>query len=148
MCLGRSSPLPSLSGPGAPTPSSASHDHRPIANSVPGCAALISPGPAGQPDGTGEVRVARAKSPLIRSWSTTEGDAMSRARRLLITLLLPMIIVLGIVATAAAGGGPSGKVEICHFASHKYVKISVSTNALPAHLRHGDVLPDQYGSCP
>jgi hypothetical protein len=73
---------------------------------------------------------------------------MARARRLLITLLLPVIIILGIVATAAAAGGPAGKVEVCHFASHKYVEISISANALPAHMAHGDVLPDQYGSCP
>ena len=72
----------------------------------------------------------------------------TRARRILIGLLLPMIIVVGFVATAAANGGPAGKVDICHFASHKYVEINVSVHALPAHLRHGDVLPDQYGNCP
>jgi hypothetical protein len=102
------------------------------------------------------VRVKSGLSAPDRRWygrcpqhrPTTEGDTMARARRLLITLLLPVVIVMGLVATAAAGGGPAGKVEICHFASHKYVKISVSTNALPAHMRHGDVMPDEYGSCP
>jgi hypothetical protein len=72
---------------------------------------------------------------------------MTRARRLLLSLALPVVILLSIAATAA-GAGHAGKVEICHFASHKYVEISVSTNALPAHMRHGDVMPDEYGACP
>jgi hypothetical protein len=46
----------------------------------------------------------------------------------------------------AAGGGE--KVDICHWANHKYVEINVSVNAMPAHLRHGDVLADEYGDCP
>lgn len=72
---------------------------------------------------------------------------MSKARRLMVALVLPATILLGFAATAAAGG-PSGKVDVCHFASHKYVEISVSRNALPAHLRHGDVMTDEYGDCP
>ncbi len=73
-----------------------------------------------------------------------------RARRLLISFLLPVIILIGFAATAAANGsgGPAGKVDVCHFASHKFVEINISTHALPAHLAHGDVLPDQYGACP
>jgi hypothetical protein len=38
-------------------------------------------------------------------------------------------------------------VAICHWANHKFVKITVSMNAMPAHLRHGDVLTDEYGDC-
>jgi len=72
---------------------------------------------------------------------------MSHARRLSATLLLPAAILLGFVASAAAGG-PAGKVDVCHFASHKYVEINVSMHALPAHLGHGDVMPDEYGDCP
>lgn len=72
---------------------------------------------------------------------------MSKARRLMVTLVLPATILVGFAATAAAGG-PGGKVDVCHFASHKYVEINVSANALPAHLRHGDVMPDEYGDCP
>jgi len=73
-----------------------------------------------------------------------------RARRLLISFLLPVIILIGFAATAAANGsgGPAGKVDVCHFANHKFVEINISTHALPAHLAHGDVLPDQYGACP
>jgi hypothetical protein len=62
-------------------------------------------------------------------------------------MILPAVILLGFVASAAAGGN-AGKAEVCHFASHKYVEINVSVNALPAHLGHGDVLPDEYGDCP
>jgi hypothetical protein len=72
---------------------------------------------------------------------------MSKARRLMMTLVLPAAILLGFAASAAAGGH-AGKVDVCHFASHKYVDINVSMNALPAHLAHGDVMPDEYGDCP
>jgi hypothetical protein len=72
---------------------------------------------------------------------------MKGTRRVLLTLGLPVALLLSLAATAA-GAGHAGKVEVCHFASHKYVEISISANALPAHLRHGDVMPDEYGSCP
>jgi hypothetical protein len=72
---------------------------------------------------------------------------LTHARRLLLSIALPAIILLTIVATAAAAGH-AGKTEICHFANHKYVEISVSNNAVPAHLRHGDELLDTYGNCP
>jgi hypothetical protein len=72
---------------------------------------------------------------------------MGRARRLLLSLVLPVIIVVSFAASVAAAGH-AGKVDVCHFASHKYVEINVSVNALPAHLRHGDVMPDEYGNCP
>jgi len=72
---------------------------------------------------------------------------MKGTRRALLTLGLPVAILLSLAATAA-GAGPAGKVDVCHFASHKYVEISVSANALPAHLAHGDVMPDEYGICP
>jgi hypothetical protein len=72
---------------------------------------------------------------------------MGRARRLLLSIALPLVIVVGFTASAA-GAGHAGKVDVCHFASHKYVEINISANALPAHLAHGDVLPDEYGNCP
>lgn len=42
------------------------------------------------------------------------------------------------------------KVFVCHRTHSKkkpYVTISVSPHALPAHLKHGDVLADETGSC-
>jgi hypothetical protein len=44
-------------------------------------------------------------------------------------------------------GYPSGKVTICHHTGskkHPFHTITVSANAVPAHLRHGDTL----GPCP
>lgn len=72
---------------------------------------------------------------------------MHRTRRLLLALLLPALVMIMFAASAIAAP-PQGKVDLCHFASHKFVEISVSVNAEPAHLRHGDVLLDQYGDCP
>jgi hypothetical protein len=66
--------------------------------------------------------------------------------RALLALLLPVIVMIAFSASALAA--PGGKVDICHWANHKYVQINVSVNAMPAHLRHGDVLADEYGDCP
>jgi len=48
------------------------------------------------------------------------------------------------------GNKPDKKVTICHKAgkSGRYVKISVSKNAVKSDLKHGDVLPDASGKCP
>jgi len=70
------------------------------------------------------------------------------ARRLVASLVIPALILATFAASNAAAGGPNGKVTICHWANHKYVEITVSKNAEPAHMAHGDVLPDQYGACP
>lgn len=73
---------------------------------------------------------------------------MALLRKLLLVAIVPMMIAGGITATTLASQ-PEGKIEICHLASsHKYVKISVSEHAVPAHLAHGDVLPDEYSQCP
>jgi hypothetical protein len=42
------------------------------------------------------------------------------------------------------------KVTLCHKAgrSGRWVKVSVSRNAVRAHTRHGDVAPDSAGACP
>jgi hypothetical protein len=42
------------------------------------------------------------------------------------------------------------KVTLCHKAgkSGRFVKISVSKNAVKSDLKHGDVLPDASGKCP
>jgi hypothetical protein len=73
---------------------------------------------------------------------------MRNLRALIVALVVPMLIlgVFAVSAVSAAGG--AGKSEVCHWANHKYVEISVSNNAVAAHLRHGDALPDEYGVCP
>lgn len=72
-----------------------------------------------------------------------------RTYRALVAAVVVPILILGIFAVSLAfAGGQAGKSSICHFASHKYVEINISNNAVPAHLRHGDVLPDLYGDCP
>ena len=68
-----------------------------------------------------------------------------RLTRALLALLLPVIVMIAFSASALAAGGGE-KVDICHWANHKYVEISVSVNAEPAHLRHGDFV-DEYGDC-
>ena len=70
-----------------------------------------------------------------------------RPTRALLALLAPVIVMIAF-ATSAMAAGHAGKVDVCHWANHKYVEISVSANALPAHLGHGDVLTDEYGDCP
>jgi hypothetical protein len=72
---------------------------------------------------------------------------LHRPTRALLALLLPVIVMIAFSASALAAS-PGGKVDVCHWANHKFVEISVSVNAEPAHLRHGDVLPDEYGDCP
>jgi hypothetical protein len=72
---------------------------------------------------------------------------MTRARRVLLTALVPAIVLLSAV-TASAVGTPQDKVTICHRTGNGSThQITVSRNALPAHLRHGDTLPDEYGDC-
>ena len=72
---------------------------------------------------------------------------MHNLRRFFVAAVVPAIIVLIFAVSSVAATGNAGKVAICHWANHKFVKITVSMNAMPAHLRHGDVLADQYGDC-
>ena len=72
---------------------------------------------------------------------------MRRFRHLVVAIVVPALI-LGIFAVSAAFAAPHGKTTICHAAAHKFVQITVSDNALPAHFGHGDVMPDEYGACP
>lgn len=70
-----------------------------------------------------------------------------RLTRALLALLAPVIVMIAFSASALAAP-PQGKVDICHWANHKYVEVSVSMSAMPAHLAHGDVPTDEYGDCP
>ncbi len=73
---------------------------------------------------------------------------MKSLRALIVTVFLPVLILVIFAVSAVVAVGPAGKTTLCHFASHKFVEITVSNNALPAHLAHGDVPADQYGDCP
>jgi hypothetical protein len=74
---------------------------------------------------------------------------MKTGRALIVAVIVPLMVMTILAAGAVlAAGGPMPKETVCHFAQNKYVEISVSGNALPAHLRHGDVTPDEYGDCP
>ena len=73
---------------------------------------------------------------------------MRRFQHLLVAIVVPALILVIFAVSAAFAVGPQGKSTICHHASHKFVQITVSNNAVDAHLRHGDVLPDEYGACP
>jgi hypothetical protein len=73
---------------------------------------------------------------------------MPRLRRLLATALLPAM-VFAAAGTATVMGSSEGKQDLCHVTGNgSFHVISVSGNAVPAHLGHGDVLPDEYGDCP
>lgn len=73
---------------------------------------------------------------------------MGNVRRLLAAALLPAMVLVA-AGTATVFGSPQGKVDICHLTGNgSYHIINVSANAMPAHLAHGDVLPDEYGDCP
>jgi hypothetical protein len=70
-------------------------------------------------------------------------------RPFLTFVVLPALILVAFAVSTVAAVGNAGKTTICHHASHKFVEITVSNNALPAHMAHGDVLPDElYGDCP
>lgn len=69
-------------------------------------------------------------------------------RRLLLTLVFPALLLV-VLATGAIAGGNNEKVTLCHRTGNGSAhQITVSVNAMPAHLRHGDVTPDDYGECP
>jgi hypothetical protein len=66
------------------------------------------------------------------------------------------IISLAVIVFAVAFAIPfltnagAGKVNVCHITGSEknpVVEISVSVNALKAHLDHGDFLPDASGNC-
>jgi hypothetical protein len=55
------------------------------------------------------------------------------------------------VAAGATTTTTSSKVWVCHHTGswkHPYHLIHISTHALPAHMRHGDVTPGADNSCP
>lgn len=73
---------------------------------------------------------------------------MVKARRMFISALIPAMVLVA-ATTATAVGQPQGKVDVCHRTGNgSFHEINISGNALPAHMRHGDVLPDEYGDCP
>lgn len=69
-------------------------------------------------------------------------------RRLLLTLLFPALLII-VLATGAIAGGNNQKMTVCHVTGNgSFHQITVSVHAVPAHLRHGDAFPDDYGDCP
>jgi hypothetical protein len=63
-----------------------------------------------------------------------------RNRQLL--FLIPILGLLAAIVTASASlAAPAPKVDVCHKRGNgSYGPLSINTNALPAHLEHGDVL--------
>lgn len=73
---------------------------------------------------------------------------MAKLRRVTAAALMPALLFVT-AGAATVLGSPQGKVDVCHQTGNgSYHVINVSGNAVPAHLRHGDVLPDEYGNCP
>ncbi len=60
-----------------------------------------------------------------------------------VSALLVFVLMGSIFASTNAGAKPSqnNKVEVCHRQGTKWKLLSISTNAVPAHLGHGDGLP-------
>ncbi len=79
---------------------------------------------------------------------STEEFSMVKFRRMLLGALIPAMVLVS-VSTATAVGRSQDKVNVCHVTGNgSYHEINISADALPAHLKHGDVLPDEYGDCP
>ena len=60
------------------------------------------------------------------------------------TKLLTPLFFGALFAAPSAMARPGGTVDICHetgSASNPVVRITVSSNAAAAHLRHGDTMP-------
>ena len=73
---------------------------------------------------------------------------MKHLRTRIAIVVVPALILAVFAVTSVMAQGPAGKSTICHSAGGtKYVEITVSNNALDAHMRHGDTLPDEYGDC-
>jgi hypothetical protein len=74
---------------------------------------------------------------------------MKHLRHLILVIVVPALIMAVFAVSSVVAVGPAGKTTICHHAAAKFVQITISNNALAAHMNnHGDVLPDEYGDCP
>jgi hypothetical protein len=70
-------------------------------------------------------------------------------RLLVMASLLAALLLGGLAVTAGATGFKHDqKTKLCHVTGSQTVQISVSNNAVSAHLRQGDSKPDEYGDCP
>jgi hypothetical protein len=78
-------------------------------------------------------------------------------RRTILVPLAALLLALAAPAVASAGGkgdtspGNSGehKTTVCHREGNgSFHLITVDNHAVPAHMKHGDVLPDASGHCP
>jgi len=60
-----------------------------------------------------------------------------------------MLIALGSTSLMSLEGGEADhRVTICHVDGQgRFHKITVDRHAVPAHLAHGDMFPDEHGDC-
>jgi hypothetical protein len=96
---------------------------------------------------TGPTTVTTATTALDTATGTTTVATVTTATTAPDTATGATTLVAGGVTTNAA----SSKVWVCHHTGswkHAYHLIHISTHALPAHTRHGDVTPGADNSCP
>jgi hypothetical protein len=63
-------------------------------------------------------------------------------------LILALVVAFMLYGNAS---GNNDKITICHAtgsASNPYVEITIDSNALPAHIKHGDIYPVPANGCP
>jgi hypothetical protein len=74
---------------------------------------------------------------------------MKSLRTVLAAVAIPILILVLFAVSSVVAFPPHGKTTLCHMTGNgRSHQITVSNNAVPAHLRHGDVPVDEYGECP
>ena len=73
---------------------------------------------------------------------------MNLVRAVVTAVAIPILIVALFAVSTVLATPPQGKETLCHVTGNGSAhEITVATNAVPAHLAHGDTPLDEYGDC-